>query len=250
MQLKHINHFHGFIFLFLALQLGFWHATTRTIPRMDILPTPLSRNTLDAISFGDILFTHRIMSFQLSNAGDTYGRSTRLLDYDPKPLVGWLDVLSPMDYRSHTLPFLAAYYYGQSKNLALVRPITEYLERHTAHDLEHLWWWRIQAIYLAMHKLEDKDLALRLALPLGKLVHVPLWVKQYPAFVYEKRGEMDAALAIIENILTNVKEIPAGELSFMRYFVEERIKRMEEIKEDASKRFKEIPLPPKDLPKK
>jgi hypothetical protein len=250
MRIRHIDTHHGFILVFLALQLAFWRETTNTIPRMDIVPTPLSSTAFHAISFGDTQFSARIMKFQLSNAGDTFGRSTRLLDYDPKSLIGWFDLLSPLDYKSHILPFLAAYYYGQSKNLTLVRPMAEYLERHTNHDLQHLWWWRVQAIYLAMHVLKDTDLSLKLAEPLAKLEHVPIWVKQYPAFIHEKRGEMDAALTIIENILKDVKNIPPNELTFMRYFVEERIKRLDSINTDASKRLNEINYPPMQPDKK
>jgi hypothetical protein len=237
MRIKHLNYHHAFLMLFFALQLGFWHATTRTVPRMDILPTPLSSTVMDAVSFGDPLFPYRIMAFQLTNAGDTFGRSTSLRDYQTKPLVAWLDLLSPMDKKSYVLPFLAAYYYGQSQNTELSRAMALFLERRTKDDLEHIWWWRIQGIYIAMHKLHDKDLALRMAEPLAHLQHVPLWVKQYPAFIHEKRGEMDAARNIIENILKDTKNIPAGELSFMRYFVEERIKQLDKLNKDAAKRL-------------
>jgi hypothetical protein len=52
---------------------------------------------------------------------------------------------------------------------------------------------------------------------------VPLWVNQLAAFVYEKQGEFDSALGIIDEIQKNIKEIPSSELKFMEYFVKERL---------------------------
>ncbi|MFN8972315.1 MAG: hypothetical protein ACK5VZ_04470, partial [Alphaproteobacteria bacterium] len=61
-------------------------------------------------------------------------------------------------------------------------------------------------------------------------------------FVHEKRGEFDAAAKIIQHILDSEKTLPQGELNFMRYFVDERIKRMDKLKAefDAVRREQEL----------
>lgn len=237
MNISQLDYKHYFLLLFTLLHFGFWRTTSHVIPSMDIIPAPIPATTLHALSFGDIMFPYRIMSFQLTNAGDTFGRNTRLLDYDPVLLSQWFHTLAPFDLHSNILPFLAANYFGQSKNTHLVRAMAEFLEHHSAHDLEKLWWWRIQAIYLAEHKLHDEDYAMRLATPLTNLKHVPIWVSQYPAFIHEKRGEMTEALRIIENILAQVDKIPPEELTFMRYFVEQRIKQIDNMNQNAAKRL-------------
>jgi hypothetical protein len=48
-----------------------------------------------------------------------------------------------------------------------------------------------------------------------------------PAFIHEKRGGMDSALQIMEQVRQNAKSIPAGELRFMEYFVKERLHKLE-----------------------
>jgi hypothetical protein len=58
---------------------------------------------------------------------------------------------------------------------------------------------------------------------------IPLWARQTPAFLHEQRGEMDEALHIIDSILSNTDDIKQGELNFMRYFVEERLGKLEEM---------------------
>ncbi len=217
--------------------MGFWTATTAKRPDMSIMPTPLSTRALQAISFGDEEYIFRIMAFRLSNAGDTFGRTTRLIDYDIKPVVTWFDLLDSLNPVSNIAPFMAAYYFGQSQNITHIRPMVDYLTRHSDRDINSTWWWRIQAAYLANHRLQDKALTLKISLPLTHITSAPLWVQQYPAFIYEQQGEMDAALHIIESIVKTSKDIPPEELSFMRAFVENRIKKLDELNPDIAKRL-------------
>jgi hypothetical protein len=85
-----------------------------------------------------------------------------------------------------------------------------------------------QAVYLANHKLKDKDWALELAYKLASTPRndVPLWVKQMPAFIHEQRGEEEQALHIIGDILNNIDHIDQGELNFMAYFVKDRLNQL------------------------
>jgi hypothetical protein len=244
---RHLSYIFFFT-LFLGVQLAFWHQTTSRRPDMSIMPTPLSPKMLDVLSFGDKEFMFRLMGFQVSNAGDTFGRTTRLIDYDITPVVAWLDLLDTLNPVSDVSPFMAAYYFGQSQNISHIRPVVTYLERHSARDLVKKWWWRIQAAYLATHRLEDKPYALKLTLPLAKINTIPLWAQQYPAFVYEQQGEMTEALHIIESVVKSAKEIPEGELGFMRAFVENRIKRLDQINPEVAKKL--IPKEKATLPSK
>ena len=47
-----------------------------------------------------------------------------------------------------------------------------------------------------------------MALPLEQAHDAPFWVRQLPAFVHERRGEMGDARHIIEEIEANTKDIP------------------------------------------
>jgi hypothetical protein len=59
--------------------------------------------------------------------------------------------------------------------------------------------------------------------------------QQLLAIVYEKRGEMQQAFDIIMNIQKNVDSIDDKDLSYMNYFVEERLNRMEEYEKQMKK---------------
>ncbi len=209
--------------VFFLLQFAFWWHSLDHKPRMEIVPSVPSETTVKAIAFGDYQFFFRVLGFFLQNFGDTYGRYTPLKDYDYAKLGQWFHLLDTLDNTSDYIPSMASYYFSQSQNPADTRHIVEYLRDHSQHQLDKKWWWQAQGVYIAAHKLKDNTLALELALPLVKAKNVPLWVNQLAAFIYEKQGEFDAAYGIMQSIQANAKNIPAGELRFMEYFVKERL---------------------------
>ncbi len=223
----------------MGMQGAFWHHTRDRLPEMGVVPNPPGREALGALSFGDPEFLFRVMAFSLGNAGDTFGRFTSLKEYDLRKVRDWFVLLDGLDDRSDLLPGMAAYYYSQTQNQEQVRYLVEYIYAHSAHRPSQKWWWLVQGLYLAMHRLHDDDLALKLAMPLTQAKDIPVWAQQMPAFVHEKRGEMDDALVIIENILDDVDEIPDKELRFMKYFVDNRLERMDKLSKDAEERLQE-----------
>jgi hypothetical protein len=209
------------------LQVTLWTQTKHFKPEFTIVPDVPSELSIKAFSFGDEQFYFRTLAFQLQNAGDTFGRFTALKDYSYPRLYQWFTLLDTLDNKSNFVPSLAAYYYSQTQNTPDVKYIIKYLEETSERDLYNKWWWMGQAVYLANHKLNDKDWALRLAKKLASTPRndIPLWTKQMPAFILEQRGEEDEAMRIIADILNNVDNIDQGELNFMGYFVSERLKK-------------------------
>jgi hypothetical protein len=221
---------YSLLMLFVVLQVGFWYRTHEIEPDMGIVPEVPSRDTLKALTFGDDQFYFRVMGFTLQNAGDTFGRFTSLRYYDFDKLYQWFTLMDLLDAKSNMMPSMATYYFSQTQNTPDIRYIADYLYEHGSRDVEHKWWWLMQAVYLALHKLDDKDLALKAAKPLQD-GHVPVWARQMTAVVYEKRGEMDDALQIMESIRANVDNIPEADLNYMTYFVKERLGKLEKSKE-------------------
>ena len=220
--------FHNYaaLTLFVCLQLGFWYRTSDIKPDMGIVPDVPGREALHALTFGDDEFYFRVLAFTLQNAGDTYGRFTSLRYYDFNKLYHWFMLLDELDSKSNMVPAMASYYFSQTQNTADVRYVVDYLYAHAMRDVAHKWWWLLQSIYLSMHKLGDMDLALKAAKPLQN-DGVPVWAREMTAVVYEKRGEMDDALRIMETIKENAKDIPDADLKYMTYFVQERLKKLE-----------------------
>jgi len=236
-------HSHSFLLVVFGLQVGYWHETRDMHPDIGIVPDVPGRTVLHALTFGDNEFYFRGMTFVLQNAGDTFGRFTALRYYDFNKLYHWFTLLDELDSQSNMLPSLASYYFSQTQNTADVRYMVDYLYSHATRDVAHKWWWLLQSIYLSMHKLNDMDLALKVAKPLQD-ESVPVWARQMTAVVYEKRGEMEDALRIMEGIKENVKDIPEADLMYMTFFIKNRIGKLEESKKSPFKNPADQPSAP------
>lgn len=222
----------GFIF-FLVLNMALWFYLRPIRPNMGIVPPLPSERMVQLLSFGDKQLYFRLASFRLQNAGDTFGRATPYKDYNYALLEQWFLLLDNLDALSNITPSMAGYLFGQSQEpLRDVPYIVRYLESHYDRNPQTKWWWLSQAVYLANHKLKDKDLALRLAYKLGTTeADVPLWARQMPAFILEQRGEHEQALLIIQGILKNHEDISEDELRFMNIFIKDRLKLAKELTE-------------------
>ena len=215
-------------------QLAFWNYSRHIEPELGIVPDVPGKAAVKALSFGDEQAFFRVLGIGIQNSGDTFGRFTALYKYDMKKLKDWFMLLDTLDNTSNYMPTLATYYFAQTQYKPDVRYIVDYLRSHAEGRIDTKWWWQAQAVYLANHKLKNLDLALELAKPLERARDIPIWAQQLPAFVHEKRGEMESALAIMEEIKNNAKDIPQHELNFMQYFVKERIKHLEKMEKDAA----------------
>ena len=217
------------LYVTFILQGVFWYNTHHIKPDMGIVPPVPGEMEVAALSFGDEQFYFRSLAFRIQNAGDTFGRFTPLKDYDYEKLSYWFYLLDGLDSTSNFVPALASYYYSQTQYKPDLHYIVKYLETHADRDLERKWWWLSQAVYIANQKLKDKKLALRLAHKLAKVPgNLPIWTRQMPAFIHADLGETEAALAIITAIANNTKDLEAGEINFMNYFIQDRLGYLEE----------------------
>jgi len=223
--------------IILILQLAYWYKTKDIVPEMGIVPDVPGRQALHAMTFGDDQFYFRILAFNLQNAGDTFGRSTSLRYYDFNKLYMWFNLLDELDSKSNIIPAMATYYFSQTQNTADVRYVVDYLYTHSIRDIGAKWWWLVQSIYLAMHKLNDSDLALKVSKPLVDN-KVPVWAQQMAAVVREKRGEMQDAYNIMQTIKEHAeaKDIKDMDLKYMTYFIKERLHRLEKIQDSKDKK--------------
>ncbi len=231
----------------LACNIVFWTQTHNIRPNLAVVPPVPGKEELAVLKMGDDQFYFRALALQMQTAGDTYGRFSPLRQYDMSKLHQWFSLLDTLDSRSNMMPAMAAYYFSQTQNSKDVRPLVEYLYEHSVRDVEHKWWWLLQSIYLAQHKLNDMDLAMKVAAPLVDK-RVPIWAQQMAAVVHEKRGEMEDALKIMETIKNNADVIPDSDLRYMLYFVKERLNRLDKIKDFQGVKT-EPKRPPDDRPK-
>ena len=196
-----LNYLVLFIFI---LQICFWYSTKHIKPEMVIVPKAPTERTVNLLSLGDKQFFFRYLGFKIQNAGDSWGRVTALKDYNYQELIKWFYLLNKLDNVSNYPPTMAAYYYGHTQNGKDTIYIINYLYEHAKQDLRGKWWWLVQAVYLANHRLKDKQLALKIAYTLNSVpkdVKMPIWARQMVAFIHEQLGENQAAKEIILEIL-------------------------------------------------
>ena len=219
-------------FILLSFQVIFWSESKEHRPAMEVVPAVPGELAVKAVSLGDSELLFRLLGIHLQNFGDTFGRFTALREYNFERLNGWFNLLDSLNDTSDYIPTLASYYFSQTQNTPDVSYVVDYLRGHSEHRINEKWWWQAQAVYLANHKLNDSALALEISKPLLYAQDVPLWVNQLPAFIYESRGEFDAALSIMDHIKENVDDIKPGELNFIQHFIEERIGALEKSQEE------------------
>jgi hypothetical protein len=204
--------------------------------KLDIVPPLPTKYLINAISLGDNEFLFRILSARIQNSGDVFAGFLALKQYDYYKLYQWFLLLDELDSRSNIMPALASYYYAHTQNYPDTKYIVNYLETHASKDLDNKWWWLFQAIDIARVKLHDDDLALKLAYKMSenRSKTAPLWTRQMPAFLYEKKGNSCMAFKIIENIIkeseAGVMQISQKEMNFMKRFIRDKLSK---LKQDA-----------------
>lgn len=217
-----------------------WPGTRALLPNLGIVPEVPSDVMVDATTFGDTQLYFRIFGYQIQNAGDSFGRSTPLRDYDYGKLYQWWLIFDGLDSVSDFIPSLVSYYYSATQDRPKHIPyVVDYLEQHADRNPQEKWWWYSQAVYHAKHKLKDNDRALEIAYKMAEKLKdrrdVPIWTHQMPAFILEDKGEYKEACEIILNILESYKreELKQGEINFMMHFINDRIAAMIEADKNA-----------------
>lgn len=219
--------------MMVVLQLGFWWHTHAVRPDLSVVPNVPGKQAVHAMALGDDQAYFRMLGLYLQNSGDYFGQFTSLRMYDFARLYQWFLLLDELDPVSNMIPSLAAYYYSQTQNTDDIRYVVDYLYEHSMRDVGAKWWWLLQSIYLSMHRLNDNDLALKVSAPLVDK-RVPVFAQQMAAVVREKRGEMEDALSIMETIAENADQMSEADLLYMTYFVNERIKAIEQGRKDEA----------------
>lgn len=240
------------LLLAVAAQGMFWQHSRRILPEMTIVADVPGERTVRALAFGDEEAFFRLLALNIQTFGDTFGRFTALYKYDFNKLYQWFHLLTRLNDQSNYLPAMASYYFSQTQNPKDVRYVIDFLDEYTEGRAKDKWWWVVQGIYLAQHKMGDLDRALALSQRLIGVQGIPIWAQQMPAFIHEARGEFGDALNIIEDIVKHPENYSKGELNFMRYFIDERLGKLDQVKKEldaiAAEKAKKPDVVPHESP--
>lgn len=194
----------GFALLLLA-QIIFHHlGRERFEARYEPLTQPYAADAYRAAAMGSERLLGYLLALRLQLHDNQAGQHFRysLLDYDL--LVDWLDTLSDIDTESEYPMLLASRIYTQAGNPERLRKILGFIERRF-DDNPQLHWRRLaEASLIAKHKLDDLDLALRLAEKLAAQpasVDMPRWARDFEFLLLAEMNETESAIAIIQALL-------------------------------------------------
>ena len=148
----------------LVFQFFVWSNWTSKIKAtFTITPLPPSRIEMNIFSLGDKSLLYRIYGLQLQNAGDTFGETTPLKEYDYEKLEKWFYALTELDDKSEYIPSIAGFYFSASQNALDNKYIVDYLINFADKDPEKHWRWYVTSAYILKHKLKDKERAFYVA---------------------------------------------------------------------------------------
>ena len=221
-----------FFWLFVAvfvLQILFWKSTEKYRYSAELVSAPPSNYIVKAMSFGDNELLFRSLIIRLQNSGDIFAGFVSLAKYDYQRIYDWMKILDRLNHESRLTPSLASYYYSQTQNKNDLKHILKYLDEHSSQDIDKNWWWLFQAIFIAKKDLNDLDQALYFAQKLAQnnAKEAPLWTKQMPAFISDKKGDSCLAFKVIKNLIdeseSGKRQISVEEMNFMRHFINQML---------------------------
>ena len=168
----------------------------------NIPPTPGLSGALWS-SLGDAQFAYRMYGIAIQNMGDTAGRITNLREYNYADLQKWFYLQHKLDPDSSHTPYLAGYFFGGVRDPEKLRYIVDYLVLAAGDGEGQKWRFLGQAAFLARFKMNDMDLALKLARKLSNFDNPDLatWARQMPVFILTAQGEKQAAYTMMVNLL-------------------------------------------------
>lgn len=208
-----------------GIQMLSWEQTQKHLPKLGILSEPPNASAVKVYSLGDQVFYFRYLALDLQNSGDSFGRFTALKDYNYKTLEQWLFLINSLDPKSQYLATIASYYYSNTQRTEDLKYVINFLEHYFEQDRIKNWWWMSQATMLAFHRLQDKNLSMKLAKKLSEThnPNMPRWAQQMYAIISAGYGERELAYAIIQDLTEKYDDYTQAEINFMNYFIQDRL---------------------------
>lgn len=206
----------GFLFM-LAIQLT-W-GSLRAPPRADIsdLPAPPALAYLRFAGIGDNIFLSKALVLWLQGHDYQPGISLsyRELDYDR--LIDWLDTILLLDPASQYPLLLASRVYGDVNDQDRQRKMLAFIADEFMDYPAERWRWMAHAVYVARYRLDDNDLALKLARKLAEnsTDNVPFWARQMHIYILEDMGQIEAARVLLGGLIDSGEIEDPNELRFL-----------------------------------
>lgn len=212
----------GFAVLFLT-QLVYHHFTRPSLaPTYRPLSAPHSAGIYRALAMGSEQLMASLLAIRIQLHDNQAGQHFRYSRIDYSILVEWLERISRLDPTAEYPMLLASRIYAQTRDETRLRQIIAYIEREFDTDPQLHWRRLAEASVIARHRLEDLELALRLAEKIAAQpasVIIPHWARDLQFLLLAELNELEAAIAIIQVMIESGSVTDPDE----RRFLEEKL---------------------------
>ena len=205
-----------------VLHLVLWGYGRDLRAQWDNVPPAPNVQVASISALGDEQLAYRFYGLMLQNLGNTGGHFRPLKNYNYKRLTPWFETMDRLDPRSDFMPVLAAYYFGGTQNPAQLDHVIPYLRKVGQRDKGEKWRLLAHAVYLARHRQNDMERALKLARELAEneSKNMPEWARTMPATIHLAKGEKERAIDFMLKILkSHGKRLDPGEVRIMKYYL-------------------------------
>lgn len=202
--------------LFLQLALHANHAGPAISQKP--LPAPPPSRSLDLASLGEPVALSKTLMLWLQGFDHQPGISIPFLQLDYDHLVGWLDRIVYLDPKG-SYPLLSAVrIYSEVPDENKKRQVLDFVHREFLQDPAGRWQWMAHAVYVAKHRLQDKQLALQYARDLRQNTTpqtAPDWARQLELFVLEDLGDLESAQILLGGLIESGEITDQREIDFL-----------------------------------
>ena len=197
---------------------GIWRANlTPQSATLSALDSPPSLPVMRIAALGDeISYSKEVMLWlQAFDTQPGLRIPLRALDYGR--VIAWLTRCLELDPQAQYPLLAASRLYAEIPDENRARKMLEFVHTSFAHDPARRWPWLAHAVYLAKHRLKDRELALKFARSLAAADEpsIPHWAQQLEIFVLADMGEVEAAKVLLGGLLASGKIADPHEQRFL-----------------------------------
>ncbi|HEX7028778.1 MAG TPA: hypothetical protein VF268_16165 [Gammaproteobacteria bacterium] len=205
----------------LGLLAGFVAAKLLTAPGVAPLkdvPPPVSAEDIRLLALGEAGLAAKLLEFWLLTFESQSGRIIKYESLDYDHLSGWLETIQQLDPLSNYPSLMASGVFIEVNDDRRARKMIDFVHRAFLMAPQHRWRWQARAVILAKYRLDDLELARRLArdLRIQAADHdIPGWARDMEVLILQEMGEFETARMLVGNLLNSGAVTDPDELRFL-----------------------------------
>lgn len=182
------------------------------------LPAPLHQKLLYGSSLGDPIAFSKLLMLWLQGFDHQPGISIPFTQLDYTRVVGWLDAVLLLDPKGQYPLLSAVRIYSEVPDETKKRLVLDFAYKKFLESPAQRWQWMAHAIYVAEHRLQDRQLALQYARALREntsATTAPDWARQMELFILEDLGDIESARILLGGLIESGEITDQREIEFL-----------------------------------